>query len=61
MKTSELASFAVESVRSQVTTLNPSHFNLEENLPVNQDKPWFIDFFAPVSLLDCLVYFTQFQ
>ena len=49
MKTSELASFAVESVRSQVTTLNPSYFDLKENLPVDQDKPWFIDFFAPVS------------
>jgi len=47
MKTSELASFAVESVRSQVTTLNPSYFDLKENLPVDQDKPWFIDFFAP--------------
>jgi len=45
MKTSELTAFALESVTAYVTTLNPSDF--DDGRMVDQDTPWFVDFFAP--------------
>nr|CAB3238821.1 dnaJ homolog subfamily C member 10 [Phallusia mammillata] len=41
----ELSMFAQESSKARLHTLNPSHF--KDGMMVENDKPWFVDFFAP--------------
>jgi hypothetical protein len=47
----DIVTFAKESLSSQLQTLDPNQFEDKViNSVSNADKPWFVDFFAPVSL-----------
>lgn len=49
----DIANFAKESVSSRLQTLDPNQFEdkVSNPLPTVDNKPWFVDFFAPVCHL----------
>lgn len=45
----DIATFAKESVSSHMQALDPIKFKTIAHEPLSTEKPWLIDFFAPVS------------